>query len=413
MPKTLILSVGGALSPLIYSINQHKPDYIIFFASAESKGQIPEILRSIGFTPKGTDIIVTESAENINHCLRKLKTELPQKLKSWKVEPAKTIIDYTGGTKSMSAALVLSTIDLSSTFSYIGGFERDKGGIGLVLNGQEKGFYTSNPWEELALEEKKKINLLFNTARYQRAKEVAERAKERVTDKEKPLFEILGNLIEGFMYWDSFRYRIASNRLNRAFHHLKIYCSSLNENHPCLALLKSVEINLTFLNQIDSENNLILDLISNAKRRAKLEGRYDDALVRLYRTFEKKVQIELRNYRIDTSNVNIELVPLTIQEEIKNKYFNEKKGRIETPLYASCQILKEIEKTKEIKGVGHKFFEMENDINNDVMNLRNKCIIIHGDNPIDEQKYTRAYNQVLNFLEIEEEDIPQFPELNI
>lgn len=408
MPKTLIISVGGAPSPVIYSINQHTPDYIIFFASLESKEQIPYILKKIAYTPKGTENIVTESAENINVCLSRLRRELPQKLHLYKSKLQETIVDYTGGTKCMSAALVLSTVDLSSSFSYIGGLERDKGGIGITINGKERGFYTNNPWDELAIEAKKRISLLFNRARYQAAKDVVDKTLEKVANREKPLFEILGILIQGYIYWDGFKYKTALNKLGRGQRDLKIYCANLEENHPCVCLQRDVERNIHFLYQIKSSNNQILDLISNARRRAELENRYDDALIRLYRTLEKRAQIEIRKYKIDPSDVDAHLLPPSIRDEIKKKYFDRRKSKIKAPMYASYQILKEKERELGTQGIGHKFFDHYHFIDK-IIALRNQSILIHGENPIDEPKYKDVYKRILQFFEIEEDDIPLFP----
>jgi len=66
-----------------------------------------------------------------------LSTKLPEILKKWKVEPNHLVVDYTGGTKTMSVALALATIDNSSLYTYIGGAERTKEGVGVVINGKD------------------------------------------------------------------------------------------------------------------------------------------------------------------------------------------------------------------------------------------------------------------------------------
>ncbi len=100
----------------------------------------------------------------------------------------------------------------------------------------------------------------------------------------------------------------------------------------------------------------MLDLLANAKRRAEQEHRYDDALVRLYRALEKRVQLELKAYNLDTSNIKLELVPDKLKHELKLKYYNERKNRIETPLYPAYCLLKALEEEKELyNGIGHRF----------------------------------------------------------
>ncbi|MHA1294249.1 MAG: TIGR02710 family CRISPR-associated CARF protein [Promethearchaeota archaeon] len=413
MPKTLILSVGGSISPLICSINHHKPEYIIFFTSTETKEQVTVILQNATHKPKGHDFIITESSEFLNVCLNKLLSQLPEKIRIWNIKPEETIIDYTGGTKSMSAALVLATIELSSNFSYVGGEERNKNGIGVVIDGKEKMLYLKNPWDELAILEKKKINILFNSARYQLARDTALKAAEKVSEKNQAFFKMLALLIEGYMLWDSFKYKDALHKINNAVSKLKIYCAGLDNSHPWHSLLKQIEKNAEFLMNIKKEENIILDILANAKRRAEIENKYDDAVVRIYRTLEKKARLELKFYGIDTSNVDINKVPLSIREEVKSKYLSEDNKRIKIPQYASYLILKEIEKEKGIKKYGYKYFEEEKTLIKEIMNYRNLSIIVHGDNPIDEQKYERAWKNILEFLDIKEENLPIFPQLNI
>jgi len=49
---------------------------------------------------------------------------------------------------------------------------------------------------------------------------------------------------------------------------------------------------------------LIADILNNARRRMK-EGKYDDAMARLYRTVELIAQYRLKmKYEIDTSDVD-------------------------------------------------------------------------------------------------------------
>ncbi len=417
MAKTLILSVGGSLSPLIISVKHHSPENLIFFASKDTELQIEQLLSNLikeGFEIKKHDKIVTPSAEDLNQCLHSLLTKLPEILSRWSVSSSDLIVDYTGGTKSMSSALVLATIEKTSTFSYIGGEERNKDGIGVVIDGKEKVLRKANPWDEMAIEEKKRIEILFNTGRYTLAKDSAEKAKEKVSEKEKPFFEMLSHLIESYQLWDSFKYREATNKLRKAIHDLEMCCSRLEPYHPLFLLLNHTKENQEFLKNIDTDGRKrILDLLANAKRRANFEGRYDDAIVRIYRAIEKSAQLELKKHNLDASNIDSKLLPGSIREEIEKKYYNQRKNKIQTPLYGSCQILKEIEKEKGQKGLGSKFFEMERELNNSIIENRNLSIIVHGENPIDREKFEKALMTAFEFLDIKEAELPEFPELKL
>ena len=98
----------------------------------------------LDFKPKHHDWIVTPSAESLSECFRVISKELPRILKKWEVESKDVVVDYTGGTKTMSVALVLATIQFASTFTYVGGIDRTKDGLGIVINGKEKMWYVDN-----------------------------------------------------------------------------------------------------------------------------------------------------------------------------------------------------------------------------------------------------------------------------
>jgi len=438
MKKLLIISVGGTISPIIYSIKHHNPNNIIFFTSLETETQIAEIFRRNELKDfENFEKIVTPSAEDINLCMGSILNRLPEILSRWGIGFYEVIVDYTGGTKSMSSALVLATIEYTKCFSYIGGEKRNKDGIGVVINGQERALILKNPWDELAIEEKKKICLLFNSGRYLAAKEVAERTINKVSQREKPFFEILKRLINGYYMWDSFKYNAAQNDLSWAKRELKICCTQLHNRHNLFLLLNKIEDNEKFLKKIlsksehngpittDQTNNgegaedikreehRLYDMLANAKRRAILENRYDDAIVRIYSVLEKKAQLELKKYGIEASNINPILLPKSIRNEIETKCFNEKKKKIEVGLYNGYKILKAKEEEIEEKGVGYRFFENFEKLIKPILNLRNSSIIVHGENPLDEKKFNSAWVNCLEFLEIEEKQLPQFPILEL
>jgi|GEM_PF-432409 len=424
MAKTLIISVGGSLPPIIYSINIHCPANIIFFASVDTEPQITEVLRQLKLNElKNLEKIITLSAEDIGECLKSILLKLPDIVRRWQLNPEDIIVDYTGGTKSMSAALVLGTIEYTHCFSYIGGEKRNKDGVGTVINGQERALILNNPWDQLALYEKKKISVLFNLGRYSLAKEAAEEAAKKISPREKPIFNILKDLSEAYHKWDMFDYKGASHTLQRVRRDLEIFCSYAgvpSDFHSLLNMIKENERFLEVLRRdvrndedqkvgIEKQKFYLLDMLANAKRRALKENRYDDAIVRLYRVLELRAQGELKKYGLDSSDIRLDLVPVKIREEVNSRYFNERKKRVEVPLYAAYQIIKAIEADRDIKGVGHLFFENYEKLLAPIIDFRNKSIIVHGQEKIDKEKFNLAWQNLLKFLEIEENFLPEFP----
>ena len=85
------------------------------------------------------------------------------------------------------------------------------------------------------------------------------------------------------------------------------------------------------------KESLVVDLLNNASRRAE-EGKYDDAVARLYRCIELIAQIKLKErFGIDTSDVDLKLIPEEVKDELERK--RDEKGRIKIGLSDSYKLL--------------------------------------------------------------------------
>lgn len=148
--RAMLVSLGGSAEPVLYTLGRQQPEYILFFVSAESAGQIQGIIRGLPYQCRDFDRLLSPSAESLGDCYRALRDQLPSKLAQWGPSPQELLVDYTGGTKSMSAAIVLATMEQAHRYSYVGGVERDKGGVGVVLGGRKRMHYIQNRWREVA-----------------------------------------------------------------------------------------------------------------------------------------------------------------------------------------------------------------------------------------------------------------------
>ena len=212
--RAMLVSLGGSPEPVLYTLGQQQPEYILFFVSAESAGQIQGIIRELHISVGISAVSCRRQRRSLGDCYRALRDHLPSKLAQWGLSPQELLVDYTGGTKSMSAAIVLATIEQAHRYSYVGGVERDKGGVGVVLGGRERMHYIQNPWREVAREERKCISLLFATARYETARQEIQGMLAHVEDGEKEFWQAMAVLVEGYGDWDNFNPRSAKNKLD-------------------------------------------------------------------------------------------------------------------------------------------------------------------------------------------------------
>lgn len=409
----IIASVGGTIEPVVYLLNSYKPKYITFFCSKESAQKLSEIIKSLEYNPQNYEKVETENAEDMLKCYKVLRYKIPEILSKYELTKEDILIDYTGGTKTMSAALVLASIDISSEFSYVGGKERNKDGLGVVISGAEELVKKYNPYEFYLIDQARKIEMAFNTCKFRQVIDIIKEIENRILGIGEDILEfysIIERLSYGYMAWDNFDHKKAEDEIGKGFSKLKIFAVSSGKYKD---FAKCVENNLNFLNTLNKEKKekgisdlLVADLIANAKRRADFEGRLDDAVARLYRTLEKIAQNELKKILgADNSKVNLEQIPEKLKVEFKEKYYDEKIKKCKLPLSASYELLYHLNNEK-----GRKFKECKEKLEV-LLDKRNNSILAHGDTPISEEVYKDLLNTILHFSELKEEDLPKFPTL--
>lgn len=407
-PKAILISVGGSPQPIIKSLNEQRPEYICFFASEATKGSIEkDVLPNLSFKPRHWDWIVTPNAEGLSECYREIATRLPDIIKKWNVKENELSVDYTGGTKTMSVAITLATIELANSYLYVGGVERSKGGVGTVVNGKEKVLSLDNPWNEIAFMGRKKACILFNKARYSSASDVFSMIEEKVSENHKPFFKALKTMSDGYDLWDRFKHEDACTKLYSCRDILKTY--SLH-NKKLEVFVNQLLQNIDFMDKLrDNAELLNHDLISNARRRAELECKYDDAVARLYRAIEAIAQFKLKTtYGIDSSNVKEDLIPVVVREEFISKYRDNKDNKIKLGLYVSYKLLKMLDNP-----LGKSFFEFYEKEIRGLLDIRNNSILAHGYRPVSQDTYEKLLEVILKFSEIKKEDLPEFPILEL
>lgn len=408
MIKAMIISVGGTPEPIIKSIAEYLPEFVSFFASQDTCDKVSEIkkgLQEAKHTIKN-EITLADDVNDLYHCFGKAE-EAVKRVLSKGYRSDEVVVDYTGGTKNMSVALSLSAITHGFCFSYVGGTERTKGGVGIVIDGKEKVCKSVNPWDFLAIDDRKKISFLFNTNQFKAAKELADEALERST-KYKTVFKKLGFLIDGYYNWDLFRHGDAKGKFERARieelletddERVRLFAKATLQLKPQLELLSQ--------QQRQPDRLFILDIFSNAERRFD-EGKTDDAIVRLYRVVEMLAQERLLNkHGIDTGNVSEGKIPQHLKDEFISKYKDKKDGKIKTPQNAAFGLLDALG-----DDLG-KEFNKRIDQFRKIQSQRNNSYLVHGFACADENTYLKFKEFILDLNIFKAQDLIVFPRLNI
>jgi CRISPR-associated protein (TIGR02710 family) len=386
----MIVSVGGTPDPLVKAILTHKPQFVCFFASQESLDLIGEIKRTVkcgGHTPLQDYKVVCEDVGDIIHCYGKA-LECAEKLSQVCRNPEDVFVDYTGGTKTMTAALTLATVNSGFRFSYVGGTQRTKNGLGVVVSGTEVIQTGISPWKFFAVEEKKRVSLFVSSFQYQAAIATMEETIDRLEPGEQEVWTAIVETLRGFYAWDTFNHKRALTTLSTSLKKLQLcgkfchqewfsrYIDQVGESFGVLEEIKNCTRFFKMPHLI-----LVRDLVSNACRRS-VENKYDDAVARLYRALEMAGQIAFQQATgCSTSDVDPEKLPAALKEDYVKRY--SATGKVQVGLTPTFNVLKELSHP-----AGLKFAENEEALRK-MLSARNESILAHGSQPIKKETYEK------------------------
>jgi len=374
MKRLMLVNVGTGYKedqdptkPLFKTIKNSNPDHIALVCSEKTKCYGQKIMDAY---PDKAEIIVLEDEDDAEKIYLLLISFIAgMRHKGFD----NIVIDYTRGTKSMSAAAVLAGVAQKiDEFKYITGERRG----GIVMDGYEK-ILTFYGKRITAVQDALTAESLMKECRFSSSITLLELIETETLPM--TLQTRVNDLIHfayAFDCWDKF------NHIQVVSHFKKV---SALDHYPdfCVldAALKCIhEIGISMKTETITIP-LIADLFCNAQRRL-ICGEYDNCMARLYRLCELIVQYHLTNkYGIRTSSIteqSISLLPLS--EENKNQIWTflklnyEDKGIVKIPLAKSCWLLDQMHDdilryttNSELRGL---------------LSERNKSILAHGLKPI-------------------------------
>lgn len=405
--KVLVMTVGGSCAPLVTSIRQNKPDTIHFLCSEGSVNSVKGKGKVCGKDPKNPDqpnvlaqcgiaedeegkrffIHQIKNIDDLNDCyvdslkiLNEIQRDNPK---------AEIIVDYTGGTKSMTGGLAAVSLDFCGIKLCVVKGERTD--LVKVQDGTQRIKLTQT-------------NLAFLNRQFDQAKKLLDRYDyeaalsifdEVVTVPDIPedidrKIQRLYLFSKAYLAWDRFDHVEAWELLNQ---NRRV----APENVMFLEAVISSRIRFDETNHSKTEGvrlspkgsgyELVEDLVLNAERRAS-QGRYDDAVGRLYRAMEMLVQMHLHgNYSIDTGNIDLERLP----EALKVEYEARKgaNGKVEMGLRNSYEFLNKLNSADELG----KLYALSQKRLEDSLSIRNKSLFAHGVIPVSNKQYEKFYER--------------------
>src|SRR6056297_328034 len=116
--RGLITSVETLSEPLINSIENLKPEVVCFYTSREDEKDFDKIGREYGSGGLKKLFVIIDDPLDFNHCFEKANKAV-ETLAGENVYPNETLLDYTGGSKVMSSALVAATLGKGFRYALI------------------------------------------------------------------------------------------------------------------------------------------------------------------------------------------------------------------------------------------------------------------------------------------------------
>ncbi|MDE5833455.1 MAG: TIGR02710 family CRISPR-associated protein [Desulfovibrio sp.] len=416
----LVLTAGLTPAPLIISIGEYKPKWVIFIATKETNPKVTEVVESENArrSIKRYETIILSDPEHFTQCALEIRREIPKKLEAMDLpENILLLADITGGTKAMIAAFATIMTEFNSQYVYVGGTERKDG---RVVSGHERVIRTENPWDILGWNEAKALIDFYNSGQLTAAQNKAELLKDKL-EEYKQFYDGISIAIRALQKWDLFNYTKAKEDLNLA---LDRRLSSYNNSHrkDFQTLYKNLSAARDALIEVEKEAKLLKgvsesapadfgkayfkDLIANARRRAE-RGRYDDAVARLYSAVEKVAKVALAKRGIDNSKITKEQLA-KFDENLRTKYANAS-GDIKMAFDDSFAALSALAPDDP---VSLAYTELEPELKK-LMSSRNDSLLAHGYIPIDENTYKGFHDLVMRFMNITECELPEFPKMEL
>ena len=380
---------------LYNSIDKISPNYIVFFASEKSKTTIDYVKELFEADDdefiEGEDyeIAILEDIDDFNDCFETFEFKVWQ-LSIVSDEKHEIIMDYTSGTKTMSAAMACCGMFYSKDLISVIG-ERKKG---FVSEGTEVIKYQNlyKVYDKFSI---MRVRNYFNANRFYTASEILENIVDDSIAREDLL-----NLVKAYYAWDNMDFDVAYD-----------YLTKVNMNVFEIAEIKDdVKINLKALGAIvrspheNLKNCYILaSLINNSIRRAD-EYKYDDAIARLYRAFELIAQIRLSSYSLNSSDVDVDVLR---EKNVSLEFIDalEKtrdEGKIKIGLIKDYELLDELG-----DDLGKYFAENRHSINN-ITFKRNNSILAHGLDSLNKEDFDQFEELVENLARKLDKDMGKF-----
>jgi CRISPR-associated protein (TIGR02710 family) len=387
MNTVLICTVGGSHQPVVTAIRRSQPSHVVFVCtdtdaatgkpgsrtqieglghcikekSTDAAPTLPNIPTQCELAEGSWELLVVP-ADDLDEAYRVLRRALCATRESW--PEARVIADYTGGTKSMTGALILAALDERDvTLQFVTGARQD---LVKVRDGTQAP--TPAAVDAIRLQRDMAPFLsAWSRYAYEEAAAGLDALPAPADRRLRADWQRARDLSAAFAAWDRFDHAGALSML-------AVY------ERASAPLLGSLYRDLKLLarghEDPAAEGLRLWDLWLNAHRRAAA-GRYDDAVARSYRLLEWTAQWVLRTEK------GWQTGDLPPEVGTAAGFRPGDDGKFQAGLFAAWSLVR-----SDCQGPAAAFFAAHEPALRDHISRRNRSILAHGHTPIDQTSWS-------------------------
>lgn len=409
--NVLVIALVDSAAAAISSINRLVPDKLCFVLPESGKGVVESTVQPrVERMPRRWDWILLADVQDFSLCHRTLAQSLPDLLRTWEVQPGEAVIDLSGATPAVAAALSITALPWSSKIVSLVETGEGTGGDLVDHEGRRLNWTQANPWDETATLVRREGCELFNRGEFGAAAKRFHELEMRVSGGGKPLYRALADVAEGYGWWERFHYRQAWDKLKGALKALEM--ASLWGGPPGVkATVSDIKANVGFLERLvldpaEVKELLAVDLLAHAARRLQTARDPEHAMIALLRALEVSAQRQLFvRYRIKSWDVELHALPSSLQETCRTCYLSDVDGKYKLPLQAQFRVL---------AGLGDQMgqsFLRSWPAMKPLLDAASHAVLGHGFEPMKSERVQQLYDVVVKLSGVAESSLPKFPVL--
>ncbi len=409
MARGAIFSLGGTPAPVIEALKRRPVECALFVVSSKSEPQVEHtVLPALGYTLQW-ECVRLDDPDDLNTCYQQIRPALSAWLDRRRLRPEEVYFDLTGGTKPMSAALTLAAVERIPFYHYVSG-EREKEGLGTVITGTERPVTGPNPWMQLAIRQRELADQLFEQGHVEAASELLDQAAQIATERSETL-RAFARLCRVLTKLDLFQFKGLPNELGQCQRLVEVAFEQRGAN-KLISWLREFREHVQALDaesrsQRDHPRSL-LELLANARRRHR-QGRYDDAIARLYRAVELFAQNRLHAaFGATSGRISLTSLDGGVAAELRSAFPDDLMDG--NCLQLSCAKAFSALKCSPFQE-DHRLPEVYERLK-PALEKRNQSWLAHGTRPAEAADFDQMWMLVVGEIGIVESAIPEWPRIS-